>query len=545
MNEYKNLLFLRKFLNKSKHYFIIGIIGMCISSLLFAPIPYLIGYIIDKVILVNASYINLFKIISIILLLNIFSYIVSIIYQYYFAKLQQNIVNEIRISMIDNIIDTPLCILNKKEKGYILSRISEVGNIGSLFSPSLLNTFTGVFDFFYSLIIMFSLNFKLTILVLFVIPVYFIISRHSAQKIYKTTINVYESSAILNGDIYEILNGLEDIKLLNGKDTHMTKLRIKINNVVKNVIKQSLSFIFFVQNIILSNNIITSLVLLFSGILILDKHLTVGIYTSFSVYLNKILTNTQSLGSLEITLKPICISIRRIKEIFDLSSKNPCSNKKLTKPIESIIFKDVNFRYDDTSAIVLDNLNTAINKGDKVLISGRNGSGKTTLIKLITGLYYPTNGHILINNEDYSNFNIKDIRSKIGIVSQNIFLFKGTVLENILYGYTNKTKTDVIKLINDFELTPYIKRFDNGLDTMIIQNGSGLSGGQAQIIAFLRVVINKRDVIILDEATSNLDINTRKIILKILKEKNLCDILIIISHQNDKLDFINKTIELG
>lgn len=544
MNKYKNLLFLVPILNKFKIWFIIGIVGMIISSLISAPIPYLMGYIIDKVILVNGSYSQLFKITLILILINFIRYIISILYQYCFNKVQQHIVNTIRISMVGNIIDAPLNFLNKHEKGYILSRISEVGSIGSLFSPNLLSTFTGIFDFFASILIMINLSPKLTIISLAIIPIYFFIARYSSKRISNNATNVYEASAVLNGEIYEILNGIEDIKLLNGKDIQIKKLTMKIKSMVKSIMKQNLNFIFFVQNIILTSNIVTVLVLLFSGVLILKNELTIGIYTSFSIYMNKIISNTQSLGNLEITLKPICISIERIKEFLNLTNENSDNYEFLNKPIESITFKNVSFKYNDTSDFILHNLNHNIEKGDKILIKGVNGAGKTTLIKLITGLYYPTLGTIMINGKDSSTINKKCIRDKIGIVSQNIFLFKGTVLENILYGYTNKIKDDVINLINEYNLAAYIDRFDNGLDTEIIQNGSSLSGGQAQIIAFLRAVIKKRDVIILDEATSNLDINTRKLILGILKEKNLCNILIIISHQNDELDFINKTINL-
>ncbi|WP_461207633.1 ABC transporter ATP-binding protein [Clostridium sp. DL1XJH146] len=545
MKGYKNLFFVVTFLKKSKVWVIIGVGGMIISSLIAAPIPYLVGYIIDKIILMNKKPIELLKMVALLMLIYIVKYILTLIYQYYFTKVQQTVVNEIRISMISKIIDAPLSFINKTEKGYILGRISESRNIGSLFSPTLLSTFTGVFDLFFSLFVMITLSFKLTIIAIIIMPIYFIISKSSSQKITKSTTNVYENSAILNGEVYETLNGIEDIKLLNGKDTQIKKITIKLRNMVKSIMKQNLNFIRFIQNIVLTNELATALVLLFSGILILKNEITIGIYTSFSIYMTKIFATTQSLGSLEITLKPICVVIERVKEFFELDSENSNECKFLTESIETITFEDVCFKYNEKSGFVINNFNDTIKNGDKVLLSGINGAGKTTLIKLITGLYLPTNGTILINGKDYFTINKKCIRDKIGIVSQNIFLFKGTILENILYGQTKKNKNDVINLINEYNLIEYINRFDKGLNTEIIQNDLGLSGGQTQIVAFLRAIIKKRDIIILDEATSNLDINTRKLILKILKEKKLCNILIIISHQDSELEFINKTINLS
>ncbi|PFM04381.1 multidrug ABC transporter ATP-binding protein [Bacillus cereus] len=541
---YKELLFLYPYLKNTKTLLAFGLIGMVIASLIIAPIPYIIGYIIDKVILLNKSYDQLLKTTFILLLIYCINYLISIGYEYLFTRVQQNVVNEIRLSMISNIIDAPLSYINQKEKGYILSRIAESGNVSALFSPNLLRVFSGIFDFFFALFIMFNLSVKLTGIIVIIIPIYFIISKHSSKMISKSTTNVYESSAVLNAEMYETLNGIEDIKLLNGKNIQTNKIKSKLNNVIKSALKQSLHFIFFMQNLIVTNNFVTVIVLLVSGILILQNQLTIGVYTSFSIYMAKLLATTQALGSLDITLKPVCISIKRIKEFFNLDVENTLGTNIMKEPINSIEFKDVCFKYNGNSDLIFDHLNVQIEKGDKLLIDGINGSGKSTFIKLLTGLYQPESGKILINNIDYNLIHKESVRDRIGIVSQNIFLFKGTILDNILYGQTNKTKEDVVKLMKRYHLTSHLNRFENGLDTIIVQDGSSVSGGQAQFIAFLRAILTKRDIIILDEAASNLHIDTRNLMYEILQNYNLCNILIMISHQQDGLYFLNKTLEL-
>lgn len=481
---YKELLFLYPYLKNTKTLLAFGLIGMVIASLIIAPIPYIIGYIIDKVILLNKSYDQLLKTTLILLLIYCINYLISIGYEYLFTRVQQNVVNEIRLSMISNIIDAPLSYINQKEKGYILSRIAESGNVSALFSPNLLRVFSGIFDFFFALFIMFNLSVKLTGIIVIIIPIYFIISKHSSKMISKSTTNVYESSAVLNAEMYETLNGIEDIKLLNGKNIQTNKIKSKLNNVIKSALKQSLHFIFFMQNLIVTNNFVTVIVLLVSGILILQNQLTIGVYTSFSIYMAKLLATTQALGSLDITLKPVCISIKRIKEFFNLDVENTLGTNIMKEPINSIEFKDVCFKYNGNSDLIFDHLNVQIEKGDKLLIDGINGSGKSTFIKLLTGLYQPESGKILINNIDYNLIHKESVRDRIGIVSQNIFLFKGTILDNILYGQTNKTKEDVVKLMKRYHLTSHLNRFENGLDTIIVQDGSSVSGGQAQFIAF-------------------------------------------------------------
>lgn len=541
---YKELLFLYPYLKNTKILLAFGLLGMVIASLIIAPIPYIIGYIIDKVILLNKSYDQLLKTTLILLLIYCINYLISIGYEYLFTRVQQNVVNEIRLSMISNIIDAPLSYINQKEKGYILSRIAESGNVSALFSPNLLRVFSGIFDFFFALFIMFNLSVKLTGIIVIIIPIYFLISKHSSKMISKSTTKVYESSAVLNAEMYETLNGIEDIKLLNGKNIQTNKIKGKLNNVIKSALKQSLHFIFFMRNLILTNNFVTVIVLLVSGILILQNQLTIGVYTSFSIYMAKLLATTQALGSLDITLKPVCISIKRIKEFFNLDGDNTLGTNIMKEPINSIEFKDVCFKYNENSDLIFNHLNVKIEKGDKLLIDGINGSGKSTFIKLLTGLYQPKSGKILINNMDYNLIHKKSVRDRIGIVSQNIFLFKGTILENILYGQTNKTKEDVVKLMKRYHLTSHLNRFENGLDTIIVQDGSSVSGGQAQFIAFLRAILTQRDIIILDEAASNLHIDTRNLMYEILQKYNLCSILIMISHQQDGLYFLNKTLEL-
>lgn len=544
MEIYKNLSFLFKFMKKSKLYLISGIMFMILSVVLVTPIPYLVGYTIDNIILVNKSYTELYKIITLIIIIYIIKYFLTLLYQYYLSIVQQNVVNEIRLSMINNIIDSPLSFINKKEKGYILSRISESEQVGSIFSPNILGSLSGVFDLIAALIVMLNLNLKLTMLCLVMMPIYFYISKKSSEKISESTIKVHEAEAIFNGEIYETLNGIEDIKLLNMKDTQINRISTKLKSMMKSTLKQSLTFICFMQNIILASDMVTALVLLLSGILILQNEITVGLYTTFSLYTARILGTVQSLGTLDLMVKPVCITIVRVKEFFNLESENKKESNNLEGNIKNISFNDVSFKYNDNSVFILNKFNEEFKEGDKILLKGINGSGKTTLINLITALYTPTTGRILINGQDYTNLNKESIREKIGIVSQNIFLFKGTILENILYGNKDETRQDVIDLIKEYKLESYINRFEHGIDTEIIQNGTSISGGQAQIVAFLRAMIGRKDLIILDEATSSLDIGTRNIILNTLTEIEKNKILIIISHHDENISFINKEISL-
>ncbi|AKA72377.1 ABC transporter ATP-binding protein [Clostridium scatologenes] len=544
MGGYNNLLKLSRYIKKCKFNFFAGIAGMIICSIMYTPVPYLMGYVIDKVLIPHKSYIELYKIIAVLILLHVLRYVISIFSKSIFIKVQNSVVNEVRVSMMDKIIDLPMSFLGKKEKGYILSRISECGNIGSLFSPMFINTFLSIFDFIFALIMMITLSYKLTIIVIIIVPVYFFTVRHSSNQLSESTKLMLETGAVLSGETYEVLNGIEEIKILNGKKIQLRKFKNKLNQMVKSSIKQSKQILFFMENILLVNNLAAVLILLFSGIFILNNQLTIGIYTAFIAYMSKIFATTSSFASLGMTVKPVCVSIERIQEFLEMKDENTEKHEIINENIESISIENLSFKYDENDTNIIDKLNFKMNKGDKVLIKGENGTGKSTLIKNILGLYSPTEGEIFINDKKYSLIDKRSIRSKIGVVSQNVFLFRGSILDNILYGQTNKSKEDVVSLIKKYNLEKYIQGFENGMETEINQNGVGISGGQTQIIAFLRATIAKKDIIILDEGTSNMDTETRKIILKILSERDICNILMIISHQEDGMEFINKTLYL-
>ncbi|MBU3179104.1 ABC transporter ATP-binding protein/permease [Clostridium estertheticum] len=542
MKNYSSLFKLKPYIKKCKFWFLGGILGMIICSAIYIPIPYLMGYIIDTILLKHGNYNELYKLITILALFYILIYAISIYSKKIFIKIENFVVNEIRISMMDTIIDLPMSFLSKNEKGYVLGRISECSNIGSLFSPMFVSSFLTVFDLIFALIMMVALNYKLTIVVLVLIPIFYFSVNSSSKNLTESTKVMLETSAILSGETYEVLNGIEEIKILNGKETQLIKFKSKLDAMVKSGINQSIQFLFFIENITLVSNLSTLIILLFSGVLILKGEITIGIYTAFTAYVGKVFGSTMSFANFGMTLKPVCVSIDRIQEFLDLTDENDHRSETIDEVIETITIENLSFKYEANGQNIIENLNFIINKGDKILLKGENGTGKSTLIKIILGLYDPLEGEIFINDKKYSKLDKKSIRKRIGVVSQSIFLFKGSVLENILYGQINKNKEDIITLIKEYNLEDYINSFDKGLETEISQNGTGISGGQTQIIAFLRATITKKDIIILDEATSNLDKETRAVILGILKEKGIANITIVISHQEDGLEFTNKTL---
>lgn len=542
MKTYTNLKILFPYIKKSKRYLIFGIMGILIASAIVAPVPYFIGNVLDVLVKENVTFSDIKNTLILISAIYFVKFLINMSYQQSFAKLQQKIVNEIRLDMVKSILDAPLSFINKREKGYILSRIGEVQQIGAIFSPTIITNFVGIFEMLFCFMMMMSINVKLTLVALIIVPGYFALSKSISKKITKCTVKMQEDSANLNADMFETLNGIEEVKLLNGKQIQLKKIYFKIQTLIRSAIKQSFSMIVFIQSISFVSDLVTVGILALAGIFIINGEITIGVYTAFSLYIGKLLGVTQSVGTFEITIKPVCATIERAKEFLFSDLETHKGSKKLNENIHEVFFENVSFGYKGNN-IVINEMTQKFIEGDKVLLLGENGSGKTTFVKLLVGLYEPVKGKIFINNQSIDKLCKDDIRKRVGIVSQEVFLFKGSVIENILFGVEGKNRKDVSILLEKFGLTDYMERLPNGLDTQIYQNGVGISGGQAQIIAFIRAVIKNKDILILDEATANLDQDTCRKIMSILCNYKLCRMLFVISHQKLDEKVFNKIIQ--
>ncbi|HEX3017328.1 MAG TPA: ABC transporter ATP-binding protein [Caproicibacter sp.] len=545
MGKWKSILKLRPFLKKYRLILVLGIVGILFSSVLSTPIPYLTGLLLDKVLMGSKSYQQLYLYIGGIGVLYLLQYVVSLLSKNQFIRMNSSVVNEMRTTVMKKVLDLPMSYLSTTQKGYVQQRISECDSVGSIFSPGVITIFLSIADALLAIGTMFAVNWKLALLVLILTPIFFFTSKASAKGFMKNTKDMMESAGVLSGESFEIMNGIEEIKVLNGKERQLAKFRDKTKELSGHSIRQGRSINRFIANIGLINTAGTLLILLASGILILQGQFTVGLYTSFSLYSAKIFASTQGIATLGTTLKPVCLSIERLYELLDKDDENTGKSEKLGSAVKSIEFQNVGFRYQENLPAVLDGVSFEFKKGNRVLVQGENGCGKTTLIKLLLGLYEPTSGTIRLNGVDSKSLNRESLREHIGIVSQSIFLFRGTVLDNILYGQNTKSRQDVETLVKSLRLDGYIARLANGLDTEISQNSAGVSGGQAQIIAFLRALLSNKEVIILDEPVSNVDAETRDIILQLLKERRFGGILIVISHQTEGMDFLRKSITLG
>jgi ATP-binding cassette subfamily C protein len=358
----------------------------------------------------------------------------------------------------------------------------------------------------------------------------------------KTVNQVNEESAILSGGIFETINSLEEIKILDYRRKQMRMIYNLAYSVKQSVLNMNKSLNLYFENFSFMSAIIGTGILYLSGLLIIDQALSVGGYIAFTGYLARILGNIQVYSTAGITIQPILVSIQRIQEFLSFGDEKEGRDQSLTGRIDSIKFVNVTFKYEGQNEI-LQNFNYRVSKGDKVLIVGTNGSGKTTLIKLLLSLYNPTYGQIMFNDVDLSKIKLDEIRQRISVVSQNIHLFKGTIIDNIILEKDCSRLQYLDKVIKDYKLTSLFN-LESKLNNEVENGGSNLSGGQKQLIAFLRAVVSQKEILILDEPTSALDAAAKERIINILKNECMSIIVIIISH-DPSFSFIENKIHMS
>jgi ABC-type bacteriocin/lantibiotic exporter with double-glycine peptidase domain len=523
--------------------FVIGSFLMIAVSLLAMPTPYLMKYIVDNIIL--EKNINLLHLLIIILfIIQLIKFIISFLTSYFFDLFNQEITAQIKRDLFHRILRLPLSFFDKNQTGYILSRISEVEGLGFFFSNSLIRFIIGIFEFIFSLSILFFLNWRLTIVSILVLPLFYLVTKLYSGGIRKLSKELMEKGAILSKQIQDSLSGVDVVKVFCAEERETKKIHHHLEDLKKSNIKRNFISTFSSELMSLIGATGGFIVLWYGGLSIIKGTFTIGSYIAFTGYLAKLYGPTYIIAVMGVILQPALTTLNRISELFKLVGEEDDKKKKIkiSEIRDKIEFKNVTFSYGSRNA--LKNINFTIAKGEKVLITGPNGSGKSTIIKLILGLYKIKKGEILIDNHNINDISFSSVRERISVVSQNVFLFNDTIQNNILFSKPEARIEDIEKTTKLAGSYDFIKKLDKGMETIIGESGRNISGGERQKISIARALLRDSDLIIFDEATSQQDAQSIEIIEKLINDKFRDKICIIISHRLIKNLRLNKIFKL-
>lgn len=400
------------------------LIGLSLISLL--P-PYVTKLAFDEGIMMkNLSILTKYVLILVVIyiLKSTFNYLSSAL----FTIVSQNTLLEIKKDLTNHIIKLPLEFFSNSESGYIVSRFGEVDSLSPLFSMQSFKLILSIFEFIGAMVIMFLMNVKLTLILVLIIPVFYLITKTFETAFGKLTSQTMEKAATFHGKFQQSVSGVEEIKRMNLEDKETEKIN-KINkDYVKSSIKYSILLLVGSEAILLLSSVVSVLLLYIGGKGVLQESLSIGTYMAFAGYFGKLYAPVINWNLSMFTFKPAFVALDRIKDFFlKYPQESETSDKIKINEINKMEIKNVTFSYPDGKETVLNNFNLKAKRGDKLLLKGPNGSGKSTIIRLILGLYDNYDGEILINSIDLKKLSKRSLRSRISIVSQKIFLFNDTI----------------------------------------------------------------------------------------------------------------------
>ncbi|WP_209329843.1 ABC transporter ATP-binding protein [Lunatimonas salinarum] len=513
--------------------FFIGMGFLFFSSLLLLTFPYVAGKLIDAA-SGEAWIVQGINSIALILLGILFvQSMFSFFRVWLFAQVSERSMRDIRMALYDRMVHLPMSFFDKRRTGELISRItSDVALLQDTFSITLAELLRQLITLLAGVVFLFYTTPRLTLFMLATIPVLVIIAMVFGRFIRKLSKETQDELAAANVVVEETLHSIATVKSFTGEEFESRRYGRGLNNVVKVALKAAgyrgafISFIIFA----LFGGIVA--VIWYGANLVSEGSMSVGDLVSFVLYTTFIGGSIAGLGDIYGQVQKAIGSSERVMEILD---ESPETSTALTNPSSvqgSIVFSDVHFQYPTRPDVwVLKGVEISIRPGEKVALAGYSGAGKSTIVQLLMKFYEWQKGSISVDGKALKDWDLKELRSHIGIVPQEVLLFGGSIRENIAYAKPNATEEEIVDAARKANAWQFIEKFPEGLDTLVGERGVKLSGGQRQRIAIARAILKDPAILVLDEATSSLDAESEALVQEALDKLMKNRTTIVIAHR--------------
>ena len=531
----------------------IALIAIFVSTIMTLIVPIIIGHIVD-VYLQSKNFhgVLMFSIILAIV------YIVGLIASYIQVKTMggvgRRLLFNLRNKIFEKLQELPVAFFNQNKEGDIISRINnDTDKLNQFFSQALMQFIGNIVLIVGTGIFLLVINFRLGAIALLPAILALIATQLLSSWVKRTGLKSLRTLGAMSGEISESINNFKVIVAFNRLDYFRDKFKESNDLNYKASISAGISSNIFTPLYTLAGVLGQIGVLAYGIYLISIGNFTVGLLISFLLYVNNFYNPLRQLASVWSSLQLALAGLDRISEVLALES-----NMQILSPGEVSVpttlssavleFKNVYFQYSDGKKDILKNINFKLEKGKSYAFVGPTGGGKTTTASLMARLYDPTKGGVYLEGKDIRTYNADERAKKIGFILQEPFLFTGTVYENIIYGnkeHAGYSHEELQKVLEKANLTKLLSRFSEGLDTKIFPGGDAISLGQKQLIAFMRAVLRNPDILILDEATANIDTVTEQLLEEILRKLPVTTTRVIIAHRlntienADEIFFVN------
>ena len=462
---------------------------------------------------------------------------------YYMAKVGRTLVYRLREMMFKKILNLPISFYDKSSSGDLMSRISHnVELLSSVASRSLIILIRDTLTIIGLLIWMFYLSWELTLFFITAAPFIVFLVSILNKRFRKLTHDAQNSVGSIIHTAKEVIQGNKIVKIFKGYEKEID--RFKDTNTFNKNSHMRLAFTEGINSAVIMLIVGSSL----SGIILLStfdfviESITVGSFVSFMFAMFMILGPARGLASINARLQQGIAAGENVFELIDEQSEHDNGLIDNIDINNDIILSKVNFKYDGSDSLTLDNVDLEIESGKFVAIVGMSGCGKSTLVNLIPRLYNVSSGKITINNTNINDLKINFLRQNISYVGQDTILFNDTIKNNISYGKKNVSDEQINNVLKQSYSQEFIKDMPEGINTEIGENGVLLSGGQRQRLAIARAFLKDAKILIFDEATSSLDTVSEKFIQKALDSLKEGRTTIVIAHRLSTVESANKII---
>ena len=434
---------------------------------------------------------------------------------YLLTVLSQRLSIDVILSYIRHIFELPMSFFATRRTGEVISRFTDANSIIDALASTILSLFLDVSILFIIGSVLLVQNTNLFLLSLISVPIYIIIIFAFIKPFEKMNNDVMQSNSMVSSAIIEDINGIETIKSLTSEETRYQKIDSEFVDYLDKSFKLS-KYSILQSNLKQGAQLILNIVILWFGAqIVMTGKISVGQLITFNTLLSYFTNPLENIINLQTKLQSAKVANNRLNEVYLVKSefKNTQTLTDSEFLAGDISFEDISYKY-GFGRDTLNNINLTIKQGDKVSIVGISGSGKTTLAKMIVNFFEPYKGRITINKNDLKMIEKKVLRQHINYLPQQAYIFSGSILENLTLGANQMiSQEDIIKACEIAEIRQDIEQMPMGYQTEL-SDGAGLSGGQKQRIALARALLTKAPVLILDEATSGLDVLTEKKVIE-------------------------------
>lgn len=524
---------------KFRSWFILTLIISIILSIVSTYRPYLTMQVVDNDITKLQDKALMMKHIYILVGLVFAETVLNFFLVYFSNYISQNVIRDIRERLYAKLIYFRTSFFDKTPIGQLVTRaVGDVETIATVYTDGFLMVFGDILRIVFVLVMMFSTNVHLSYITLAILPLMVLITRFFQKRLKKAFGDERTWTANQNSFVQERLAGMPIIQVFNRQEAEFKKFD-DINITLKGaLLKTVFIFSLFFPVVELISSLFIGFILFYGGYITISA----GVVIAFIQYISMLIRPLRQIADRFNNIQRGIVGAERVLGVMDEDYAMPNHGTVKKDHFDGKIeFKAVRFAYDEKQE-VLKGIDFKVNPGETVAIVGATGAGKSTIISLITRLYDINSGEIFIDDVELKDYELYNLRSHIGVVLQDVFLFHGSIFENLAFGDDSVTLEKIKAGAKEIEVDEFIQQLPGGYDYVVSERGSSISLGQRQLLSFLRAYLSDPKILILDEATSSIDHESEKLIQRATEKITKNRTSIIIAHRLSTIEKADKII---